>query len=182
MLCFPPATPPPLPLPDGPPAGPIRPQCRSNPSDRQSGPAGSRPTGAAVSGGWGGGIGQVSGKGRCRGGVGGQLQSSDSTTLAARRWSTIEVSFFLVVATRPAPQSTSNYPHPPRISYGLPVTRMSPRRKFPFSRGLIDKYGILPSHKHPKHYLQLPCQLCAHCPIAQYEIMGNRTIRTFSFG
>ena len=52
---------------------------------------------------------------------------------------TLEVSFFLVLATRPAPQSTSNYPHPPRISYGLPVTRMSPRRKFPFSRGLIDK-------------------------------------------
>ena len=54
------------------------------------------------------------------------------------RASLLEVSFFLVLATRPAPQSTSNYPHPPRISYGLPVTRMSPRRKFPFSRGLID--------------------------------------------
>ena len=30
---------------------------------------------------------------------------------------TLEVSFFRVVATRAAPQFTSNYPHPPRISY-----------------------------------------------------------------
>ena len=29
---------------------------------------------------------------------------------------------FQVVATSPAPQFTSNYPHPPRISYGLPAT------------------------------------------------------------
>ena len=84
------------------------------------------------------------------------------------------MSFFRVVATRAAPQSTSNYPHPPRTSYGLPVTRMSPQRKFPFSRGLIGKKGTLPSHKHPKHYLQLPCQLCAHCPIAQYEIPNGQ--------
>ena len=55
------------------------------------------------------------------------------------RQSPLEVSFFRVVATRAAPQSTSNYPHPPRTSYGLPVTRMSPQRKFPFSRGLIGK-------------------------------------------
>ena len=47
----------------------------------------------------------------------------------------LEVSFFRVLATRPAPQSTSNYPHPPRTSYGLPVARMSPRRKFPFPGG-----------------------------------------------
>ena len=55
------------------------------------------------------------------------------------RTSVLEVSFFRVLGTRPAPQSTSNYPHPPRISYGLPVARMSPRIKFPFSRGLFDK-------------------------------------------
>ena len=38
----------------------------------------------------------------------------------------LEVSFFLVVATRAAPQFTSNYPHPPRIWYGLPATHKYP--------------------------------------------------------
>ena len=44
-------------------------------------------------------------------------------------WSALEVSFFRVVATRAAPQFNSNYPHPPRISYGcqLPTSTHYPQ-------------------------------------------------------
>ena len=38
----------------------------------------------------------------------------------------LEVSFFRVVASRVAPQFTSNYAHPPCISYGLPATHKYP--------------------------------------------------------
>ena len=50
----------------------------------------------------------------------------------------VEVSFFRVVATRAAPQFTSNYPHPPRISYGLQATH-----KYPLPAG-THKYMYLP--------------------------------------
>ena len=50
----------------------------------------------------------------------------------------LEVSFFRIVATRAAPQFTSNYPHPPRISYGLPATHNYP---LPAS---THKYNYLP--------------------------------------
>ena len=50
----------------------------------------------------------------------------------------LEVSFFRVVATRAAPQFTSNYPHLPRISYGLPATH-----KYPLPAN-THKYKYLP--------------------------------------
>ena len=62
-------------------------------------------------------------------------------------WWLLEMSFFRVVATHPAPQFTSNYPHLPRISYGLPATH-----KYPLPAS-THKYKYLPfaSIRHHAH-------------------------------